>query len=258
VKVIDGSATKATTRTSSPTNPRCTAAVRVAMVDVSRHGTLDIITVRGAGGGSGHSRVDGTTGALIRQFFAYDPAFHTAASTFRQAMSNGHERLRRYRGRRRCRGGEPNVTVFSGKGGLLAASLCAYNITSPAAVRVATARTPSTSRPHHIVRASGPRAGRNVPCQKKKKKKMGLRQHLISLFPLIRVHWQGSTWPAGVQTRPPPRLFARDRARGGPNVLLFLTGGGAYCRLHGRASRPTSPFFPPMRAKALAACAWQR
>jgi hypothetical protein len=52
-----------------------TGGVHVATADVNGDGVLDVITGAGAGGGPHVKVFDGATGALITQFYAYDPSF---------------------------------------------------------------------------------------------------------------------------------------------------------------------------------------
>ena len=52
------------------------AGARAALGDVNRDGTADIIAAAGPGGGPHVKIFDGATGALIREFFAYDSSFH--------------------------------------------------------------------------------------------------------------------------------------------------------------------------------------
>ena len=55
--------------------PRFKGGVNVAVADINGDSVPDIITGPGAGGGPDVRVFDGTTGAVIREFYAYDPAF---------------------------------------------------------------------------------------------------------------------------------------------------------------------------------------
>lgn len=56
-------------------DPAFTGGVRVACGDITGDGQDDIVTAAGTGGGPHVRAFDGATGALIREFMAYDPAF---------------------------------------------------------------------------------------------------------------------------------------------------------------------------------------
>src|SRR5262249_19049371 len=73
VKVFDG-ATGALVREFFAYDANFAGGVNVAAGDVDRAGKADVIA--GTGAGTAHVKVfDGATGALVREFFAYDPAF---------------------------------------------------------------------------------------------------------------------------------------------------------------------------------------
>jgi hypothetical protein len=74
VVVLDG-ASGATVREFNAYDAAFRGGVYVAAADITGDGYADIVTGAGAGGGP-HVRVfDGTDGAVLRQFMAYDPAF---------------------------------------------------------------------------------------------------------------------------------------------------------------------------------------
>src|SRR4051812_32461222 len=56
-------------------DPAFRGGVRVAVGDINNDGVDDLITSPGASGGPHVKVFDGATGALLRQFFAYDAAF---------------------------------------------------------------------------------------------------------------------------------------------------------------------------------------
>jgi hypothetical protein len=74
VKVFDGS-TGAEIASFYAFDPTFTGGVNVAAMDINGDGYADIITGAGAGGGPEVKVFDGMTGAVIRDFYAYDPAF---------------------------------------------------------------------------------------------------------------------------------------------------------------------------------------
>jgi uncharacterized protein (TIGR03118 family) len=111
-----------------------TGGVRVAVGDVNGDGIPDIITVPGPGGGPEVNIYDGSTGNLMRQFFAFNPAFiggsYVAAgdvtgSGFDDIIVGADA------------GGGPNVTVFSGKDNSVVLNFFAYNPAFVGGVRVA-------------------------------------------------------------------------------------------------------------------------
>src|SRR5262249_9810951 len=93
-------------------DPRFMGGVRVAVGDVNGDGVPDIITAPGPGGGP-HIRVfDGATGALIREFMAYSPAFMNGVFVAVGDV-NGDGYADIITGA--DAGGGPHVKVFSGK-----------------------------------------------------------------------------------------------------------------------------------------------
>src|SRR5262245_44890077 len=56
-------------------DPSFNGGVRVARADVNGDGQTDLIAAAGPGGGPHVKVFDGATGALVREFFAYDPNF---------------------------------------------------------------------------------------------------------------------------------------------------------------------------------------
>jgi hypothetical protein len=108
--------------------------VRVAVGDVNGDGTPDIITAPGAGGGPNVKVFDGKTGALIRSFMAYNPAF-TGGVYVAAGDVNGDGIADIIVGA--GAGGGPNVRVFDGKTGAMIASFFAFNPAFTGGVRVA-------------------------------------------------------------------------------------------------------------------------
>ncbi len=56
-------------------DPSFTGGVRVAAIDATGAGRASAVAVPGPGGGPDVSKLDGITGALLDEFFAYDPAY---------------------------------------------------------------------------------------------------------------------------------------------------------------------------------------
>jgi uncharacterized delta-60 repeat protein len=95
-----------------PYDPHFTGGVRVAVGDVNGNGTPDIVTGAGPGGGPDIHVYDGITGKIIRQFFAFDPAF-TGGVTLAVADVNHDGYGDVIVGA--DAGGGPSITVFDGK-----------------------------------------------------------------------------------------------------------------------------------------------
>jgi hypothetical protein len=107
-----------------PYTPAFTGGVRVALGDVNGDGVPDLVTGAGPGGGP-HVRVfDGTTGAGIRSFFAYTPAF-TGGVLVAGGDVNGDGFADIITGA--GPGGGPHVRVFNGATGAEIRGFFAYN-----------------------------------------------------------------------------------------------------------------------------------
>src|SRR5207253_2684824 len=113
---------------------RFTGGVRVAIGDVTGDGTPDIITAPGPGGGPDIHVYDGQTGQIVRQFFAFDPAF-TGGAFVAAGDVNGDGAADIIVGA--DQGGGPNVAVFSGQDGSQLDSFFAFDQRFTGGVRVA-------------------------------------------------------------------------------------------------------------------------
>lgn len=99
--------------------------VRVAVADMNGDGIKDIITAPGPGGGPHIKVFDGVTGAVIRQWMAYDPAFTggvfvatapiDAADSVPEIVTGAGA------------GGGPHVKVFNGATGAVISGFMAYD-----------------------------------------------------------------------------------------------------------------------------------
>jgi subtilisin-like proprotein convertase family protein len=114
--------------------PQFTGGVRVAMADVNGDGVSDIITAPGPGGGPDIRVFDGVTGAIIREFYAYDPLFTGGAFVAGgDVNADGFADIITGAGP----GGGPHVKAFSGKDGSLLMSFMAYSSSFTGGVNVA-------------------------------------------------------------------------------------------------------------------------
>jgi autotransporter-associated beta strand protein len=125
--------------------------VNVATADINNDGVPDVITAPGFGGGPLVRIWDGQTGAMLRQFNAYDPAFRGGVN-----VSTGQENadiipdIVTGAGR----GGGPHVKAFDANGNLLV-SFFAYDASFTGGVSVA-------GGPRLIVTGPGPGGGPHV------------------------------------------------------------------------------------------------
>ena len=132
--------------------------VRVAAGDVNGDGVPDIITGPGPGGGPDIHVYDGTTGFLIRQFFAFDSNF--MGGVFVAAGDvNGDGYADIIVGA--DAGGGPNVAVFSGKDGSVLANLMAYDPNFSGGVRVAAGDLYANGHAE-VITGAGPGGGPQV------------------------------------------------------------------------------------------------
>ena len=113
-----------------------TGGVFVATGDVTGDGVDDVATSTGPGGSANIRVFDGKTGALVRSFFGYPPAFVGGVNVaLGDVNDDGFADIVCGVGV----GGGPNVRVFSGKDGVLLASFFAYPSSFLGGVRVASA-----------------------------------------------------------------------------------------------------------------------
>jgi hypothetical protein len=113
-----------------------TGGVRLATADVNGDGSDDIITAAGAGGGPNVRVFDGVTGALIRDFYAYDASFSGGVFvTAGDVNGDGLADIITGAGA----GGGPHVKIFDGETGALIREFFAYAGTFTGGVTVAAA-----------------------------------------------------------------------------------------------------------------------
>jgi hypothetical protein len=114
--------------------PTFSGGVRVAVGDVTGDGVPDVITAPGGGGGPQIKVFDGTTGALVRNFFAFSPSF-TGGVNVAAGDVNGDGVADIITAA--AAGGGPQVKVFDGKTGAVLANFYAYSAAFTGGVRVA-------------------------------------------------------------------------------------------------------------------------
>ncbi len=135
-----------------------TGGVRVAVGDVSGTGVPDIVTAPGPGGGPDIRIYNGLTGALVNEFFAYDPAY-TGGVYVAAGDVNGDGYADVIPGT--DAGGRPVVQVFSGKDLSLLQSFYAYAPQFLGGVRVAAADVNGDGAAD-IITGAGPSGGPQV------------------------------------------------------------------------------------------------
>lgn len=138
-------------------DPLFTGGVRVAIGDINGDSAPDIITAPGPGGGPDIHVYDGTTGGIIRQFFAFNPLF-TGGQYVAAADLDGDGRAEIIVGA--DKGGGPNVTVFRGDG-IMLSSFFPYDPAFRGGVRVAGGDVDGDGRAE-IITVPGPGGGPTV------------------------------------------------------------------------------------------------
>lgn len=138
--------------------PGFTGGVHVATGDVNGDGVPDLIAGAGPGGGPNVKVFDGSTGGLIRSFFAYDPSFtggvFVAAGDF---TGDGKAEIVTGAGL----GGGSHVKVFDGATGATLQSFLAYEPSARGGVSVAAGDVTGDGAVD-IVTGAGPGGGPHV------------------------------------------------------------------------------------------------
>lgn len=131
--------------------------VRVATGDVTGDGVPDVITAAGAGGGPHIKVFDGSTGALVSEFFAYDASFTGGVYVATGDVDgNGVSEIITGAGE----GGGPHVRVFTAAGGLVR-EFFAYDASFTGGVRVASGDVNGDTF-EDIITAAGPGGGPHI------------------------------------------------------------------------------------------------
>jgi hypothetical protein len=107
--------------------------VNIAVGDITGDGKMDIITGTGVGGTAHVKAFDGATGASVRSFFAYDPAF-TGGVRVSVTDANDDQFADIVTGT--GLGGGPHVKLFKGENGMELKSFFAFSPTSTQGVSV--------------------------------------------------------------------------------------------------------------------------
>jgi uncharacterized protein YkwD len=156
VKVFDG-ATMAVMRSFFAFNSDFTGGVRVAAGDINADGHADIITAAGPNGGPNVRVYSGATGALLRDFFAYDVHFTGGVYVAAGDINNdGKADIIVGAGA----GGGPHVQAFSGADNSVLVSFFAFDSSFTGGVRVGVAMR--LTGPGVIIAGAGPTGGPNV------------------------------------------------------------------------------------------------
>src|SRR5919202_1894204 len=139
-------------------DPAFGGGVQVASGDVNGDGTPDLVTGAGPGGGPHVEVFDGVTGAVIRSFYAYNPAFGGGVRVAGGDVNgDGTPDIITGAGP----GGGPHVQAFDGKSGVVIRSFYAYNAAFGGGVRVAGGDVNGDGTPD-ILTGAGPGGGPHV------------------------------------------------------------------------------------------------
>ncbi len=115
-------------------DPHFLGGVRVAVGDVNGDGSPDMVTTPGPGGGPDVRVFDGATGALVREFMAFDPAFTGGLNVaVGDVNGDGYADIVVSPDA----GGAPVIAVFSGKDGSVLRSFFAFPSAFTGGIRVA-------------------------------------------------------------------------------------------------------------------------
>ena len=196
-------------------DPGFPGGVYVAAGDVDGDGKADIITGAGAGGGPHVKVFSGATGAVIRSFLAYAPAF--SGGVFVAAGDvNGDGKADVVTGA--GAGGGPHVQVFDGStnGSNVLASFFAYDPVYTGGVRVAAGDVNGDGKAD-VVTAPGPGGGPHV------KVFSGGSAAVLASFFAYNPSFSGGVWVGAgdVNGNGKADIITGAGAGGGPHVEAF-------------------------------------
>ncbi len=226
VNVYD--ATGALVRSFNAYDPAFTGGVRVATGDVTGDGVADVITAPGPGGGPDVRVFDGATGALVREWLAYDPAFRGGVNVAAAQIDTADKLADVITGA--GAGGGPHVRVFSGKDGSVLAEWLAYDPAFRGGVSVAgfdvslvQENAQDVPLPGSVVTGAGPGGGPHV-----REFSFPLDIHHVSASadflaydPAFRGGVNVATAAYSTSLQGPHYVFTAPASGGGPVVRVF-------------------------------------
>jgi hypothetical protein len=194
-------------------DPTFRGGVRVAVADVNGDGVPDIITVPGPTGGPDVRVFDGATGALIKEFLAYDP--HFLGGLFVAALdliSTGKVQIVTAPDQ----GGGPDVRVFDGSTLSMTREFMAYDPAFLGGARLAIGDVNGDGTPD-IITAPGPGGGPDVRVLD------GATGQLISEFMAYDPAFRGGVYVAAGDLNKDGKaeIVTSPGAGGGPDVRIF-------------------------------------
>jgi uncharacterized protein (TIGR03118 family) len=199
-----------------------TGGVRVAVGDILGNGGQEVVTAPGPGGGPDIRVFDGKTGALVREFLAYDISF-TGGVFVAVGDINGDGFADIITGA--DAGGGPHVKVFSGKDGSLLRSFMAYDTSFFGGVRVAAGDTTGDGLAD-IITGAGAGGGPQV------KVFSGLDNSLRQTFMAYSTSFLGGVYVGAGDVNGGGRadVITGAGAGGGPHVEVFSSPDGSLLR----------------------------
>jgi hypothetical protein len=215
VRVFDGR-TGGEIRSFFAYDPGVTGGVQVAVGDVTGDGRADVVTGTGPGAAPHVKVFDGATGAEVRSFFAFDPAF-TGGVSVAAGDVTGDKRADVVVGA--GPGGGPAVKVFDGASGAEVRSFFAFDAGFTGGVNVAAADLSGDGRAE-VIAAAGPGGGPAVHVYD------GLTGGLTSSFFAFDPAFAGGVRVASFLTgAAAPQLLA-TAAGGATGLVRSFTAGG--------------------------------